>query len=72
MLADHYSEDWETLWWVRANGRAASIVTGQRLMAEPLRLLADRYWQYREAPSADPALAVTVERRTGWNGARAG
>ena len=71
MLAGHYSEDWETLWWVRADGRAA-ILTGQRQTAEPLRRLADRYWQYREAPSADPALAVTVERRTGWNGARAG
>ena len=23
MLADHYSDDWETLWWVRADGRAA-------------------------------------------------
>jgi PPOX class probable F420-dependent enzyme len=40
MLADHYSEDWETLWWVRADGRAA-------------------------------ILAVTVERWTGWSGARA-
>ena len=38
-LAGHYSEDWETLWWVRADGRAA-ILTGQRQMVEPLRLLA--------------------------------
>ena len=68
MLADHYSEDWETLWWVRANGRAASIVTGQRLMAEPLRLLADRSWQYREAPSTGPALAATAGQQTGWSG----
>ena len=72
MLADHYSEDWETLWWVRANGRAASIVTGQRLMAEPLRLLADRYWPYREAPPTDLALAVTARRWTGRSGAGVG
>ena len=71
MLADHYSEDWETLWWVRANGRAA-ILTGQRLMAEPPRLPAARYWQYREAPPTGPVLAVTVERWTDWSGARAG
>ena len=70
-LAGHYSEDWETLWWVRADGRAA-ILTGQRQMAEPLRLPADRCWQYREAPPRDPVLAVTVERRTGRSGARAG
>ena len=71
MLADHYSEDWETLWWVRANGRAA-ILTGQRLMAEPLRLPADRYWQYREAPPTDLALAVTAGRWTGRSGAGVG
>jgi len=29
MLADHYSEDWETLWRVRANGRA-TILAGPR------------------------------------------
>ena len=65
MLADHYSDDWETLWWVRADGRAA-ILTDQGQMAAPLRLLADRYWQYRQAPPAGPVLAVTVERWTGW------
>ena len=41
-------------------------------MAEPLRLPADRYWQYREAPPTGPVLAVTVERWTDWSGARAG
>jgi len=71
MLAGHYSEDWETLWWVRADGRAA-ILTGQRQMAKPLRLLADRYWPYREAPPTDPVLAVTAGRWTGRSGARAG
>jgi hypothetical protein len=44
MLADHYSDDWETL-WVRADGRAA-ILADQRQMAAPLTLLANRYWQY--------------------------
>ena len=48
MLADHYSDDWDTLWCARADGRAA-ILADQRQMAEPLRLLASRYWQYREA-----------------------
>jgi hypothetical protein len=70
MLAGHYSEDWETLWWVRANGRAA-ILTGQRLMAEPLTLRADRYWPYREAPPTGPGPAGTVGRRTGRSGATA-
>ena len=68
MLADHYSDDWETLWWVRADGRA-EILTDPRLMAAPLRLLASRYRQYRQAPPPGPVLAVTVERWTGWSGA---
>ena len=71
MLADHYSDDWETLWWVRADGRA-EILTDPRLMAAPLRLLASRYRQYRQAPPPGPVLAVTVERWTGWSGASAG
>ena len=65
MLADEYSDDWDTLWWVRADGRAA-ILTDRRQMAAPLRLLADRYWQYRQAPPPGPVLAVTVERWSGW------
>jgi PPOX class probable F420-dependent enzyme len=68
MLADHYSDDWETLWWVRADGRAA-ILADQRQMAAALTLLANRYWQYRQAPPTGPVLAVTVERWTGWTGA---
>jgi len=67
MLADHYSDDWETLWWVRADGRA-TILADQRQMAAPLRLLANRYWQYQQAPPTGPVLAVTVERWTGWTG----
>jgi len=65
MLADEYSDDWDTLWWARADGPAV-ILTGQRQMAGPLRLLADRYWQYRQAPPTGPVLAVTVERWSGW------
>ena len=65
MLADYYSEDWDTLWWVRADGRAA-ILADQRQMAAPLALLAGRYPQYRQAPPTGPVLAVTVQRWSGW------
>jgi PPOX class probable F420-dependent enzyme len=65
MLADHYSDDWDTLWWVRADGRAA-ILADRRQMARPLSLLADRYWQYRKVVPTGPVLAVTVERWSGW------
>ena len=65
MLADGYSDDWDTLWWVRADGRAV-ILADRGQMAQPLRLLEDRYWQYRHAPPTGPVLAVTVERWSGW------
>jgi len=65
MLADEYSDDWDTLWWARIDGRAV-ILAGQQQMAEPLRLLASRYWQYRKAPPTGPVLAVTAERGSGW------
>ncbi len=71
MLADQYADEWDKLWWVRADGRAA-ILADQRQMAAPLRLLADRYWQYRQAPPTGPVLAVTVERWSGWTGTRTG
>src|SRR5207245_813560 len=38
MLADHYSEDWEPMWWVRADGWAA-ILTGMWVMAALLSVL---------------------------------
>ena len=68
MLADEYSDDWEALWWVRADGRA-EVLADQRQMAGPLRLLTSRYRQYREKPPTGPVLAVTAERWTGWSGA---
>ena len=34
VLADHYSDDWDTQWWVRADGKAA-ILADQRQMAAP-------------------------------------
>jgi PPOX class probable F420-dependent enzyme len=65
LLADRYSDDWDTLWWVRADGLAV-ILADQRQMTEPLRLLASRYRQYRQAPPTGPVIAVTVERWSGW------
>jgi len=67
MLADQYSEDWETLWWVRSGSRA-TIPAGPRQTAVPLRLRANRRRQYGQRSPAGPVLAVTVGRRTGWAG----
>ncbi len=39
LLADHYSDDWDALWWARADGRAA-ILTRPGDTSAPIALLA--------------------------------
>jgi PPOX class probable F420-dependent enzyme len=66
VLADHYEDAWEALWWVRADGQAR-ILTDAAEMAAPIQLLAERYWQYRENRPHGPVIAITVQRWTGWS-----
>jgi PPOX class probable F420-dependent enzyme len=68
LLADEYSDDWSQLWWARADG-IASVVDRGDLYERMLRLLVDRYPQYRPAPPAGPAILVSVERWSGWRAA---
>jgi PPOX class probable F420-dependent enzyme len=65
VLADHYEDDWDRLWWVRVDGRA-QVVEDPAAMAGPVRLLADRYAQYRDRPPEGPVIAITIEHWTGW------
>jgi PPOX class probable F420-dependent enzyme len=65
LLADHYEDDWNRLWWVRADGDA-EIIDDPGEMAEPIRLLCERYEQYRERRPDGPVIVVTVRRWTGW------
>jgi PPOX class probable F420-dependent enzyme len=69
VLADHYEDAWETLWWVRADGQA-KILTDPAEMATPIQMLADRYWQYRDKKPEGPVIAITVQRWTGWSSTR--
>jgi PPOX class probable F420-dependent enzyme len=65
VLADHYEDDWDGLWWVRADGQAA-ILDDPATMAPALALLAGRYPQYRAHPPAGPVISIRVDRWTGW------
>jgi PPOX class probable F420-dependent enzyme len=68
VLADHYEERWEALWWVRADG-VARILAGGDEGAEreaALDLLAAKYPQYRLHRPEVPVISVRVERWTGW------
>jgi PPOX class probable F420-dependent enzyme len=65
LLADHYADDWTSLWWARADGRA-SIVTELQRTARPIALLTARYPQYRDVALPGPVIAIRVERWSGW------
>ena len=66
LLVDQYDDDWSQLWWVRADGTARVVATGEELDAAVIAL-ADKYSQYRAQPPAGPALAIDVQRWTGWS-----
>jgi PPOX class probable F420-dependent enzyme len=68
ILADHYDEDWTTLWWVRADG-VASVLDDPAAMARPLGLLARRYPQYASVPLPGPVIAIRISAWTGWTAA---
>jgi PPOX class probable F420-dependent enzyme len=65
LLVDHYEEEWDALWWVRADGRARVIADPDSAEARhALALLAARYPQQR---ATGAVLAVEVDRWTGWS-----
>lgn len=59
VLVDHYDEDWSTLWWVRADGRAT---TGEATTQE-IEQLSDKYPQQ---VAVGPAVRIRIGRITGW------
>ena len=65
MVADHYSEDWRELWWVRVGG-SARILEGGSEFDRALSLLAAKYAQYSEDPPAGPVIALDVVRWSAW------
>lgn len=69
VLADHYDEDWTRLWWVRADGVARVVEPDEGGEYErAIAALVARYEQYRERPPDGPAIAVEVQRWSGWRG----
>jgi PPOX class probable F420-dependent enzyme len=69
VLADHYGDDWDDLWWVRADGTGRIVASGQetRLRAAAVDALAGRYPQYREVPPTGSLIVITVGRWSGWS-----
>jgi PPOX class probable F420-dependent enzyme len=66
ILVDEYDEDWERLWWVRADGTARVVEDGPE-RDTTIRLLRAKYLQYeRWTTPFGAATIITVERVTSW------
>jgi PPOX class probable F420-dependent enzyme len=71
LLADGYQEDWDRLWWARADGQARVLPPAGRSAdaARYATLLTEKYpRQYAGRPPAGEVVEVRV---TGWTGWRA-
>jgi PPOX class probable F420-dependent enzyme len=66
LLVDRYDDDWDALWWVRADG-TATVTDAEPTLARVRDALGARYPQEREEPPEGPAVTVDVARWTGWS-----
>lgn len=66
VLVDGYDEDWEKLWWERADGEGAVLAPGH---AEAIEALQAKYEQYRDRPPLGPVVAIRVSRWSEWSAA---
>jgi PPOX class probable F420-dependent enzyme len=64
LLVDHWDEeDWERLWWARADGAGRVLDSAEPEARRATELLRDRYPRQHDAGEV---LAVDVERWSGW------
>lgn len=66
VLVDEYAEDWDRLWWARADGPARIVPLDDPAAAGPLAALVDRYPRYRSMALPGPLIMVDVRRWSGW------
>jgi PPOX class probable F420-dependent enzyme len=66
-LVDHYAEDWSSLWWVRVDGEVGIEKDGD-LWWTARSSLEEKYRQYRNTPPSGPAIFLSVDRVTHWEG----
>ena len=68
LLVDHYEDDWDGLWWVRADGRGRVLdpenPDHRDQARQAIDLLRVRYPQQR---ATGVVLVIDVERWSGWS-----
>ncbi len=69
LLVDHYEDDWDELWWARADGCARIVSAGAEpeLRAQAVTALGGRYHQYIERPPTGDLIVIEVDRFSGWS-----
>ncbi|WP_018603151.1 TIGR03668 family PPOX class F420-dependent oxidoreductase [Mycobacterium sp. 155] len=65
LLTDHYDDDWTHLWWVRADGQAATHYTGDEV-AIGYALLRAKYPQYERIALDGPVVTVAITHWSSW------
>ena len=65
LLADHYEDDWDRLWWVRLRGTARQAHDEERDVA--LDALVAKYAAYRERRPTGAVLVVELTEVRGWS-----
>ena len=63
LLVDHYAEDWDTLWWVRADGAGRVLQPEDPEAVRAAELLAARYPRFALRGAV---LAVDIDNWSGW------
>ena len=66
LMADHYEEDWDRLWYILVRGRAELLVEGQE-RAKAINVLRQKYHQYQDMDiEANPVIKLTPESIVAW------
>jgi PPOX class probable F420-dependent enzyme len=65
LLIDHYTEDWSALWWIRLDGTARVIESGDD-RDRGLERLREKYPQYVRDPPAGPVITIDVTEWLAW------
>ena len=66
VLAHHYQEDWNALWWVRIDG-LAGIEEQSESFERAVNALRIRYRQYQTVLIRGPVIRIAIGAVSGWS-----
>ncbi len=66
LLVDHYTDEWDRLWWVRVDGATSVFDSGPEWEIAKAAL-ADKYAQYEATPPEGPAIYLSIDQVSSWD-----